>query len=820
MQDDAPAPERAAARRAARQRQHVVHVDHVRGELAGRRGHVVLVAPAAQQRERGSGRETSAELRSSSACAIPARRKAATLQLDGALLAALDAVAVVDDEDAHAAGLRYPADGPAGPAVTVVVPTRGRAAYLEVTLESLRAQRSRRPARAARGGRRVDRRLPRGGGAPRRALREPRRAAQPQRRARNPGMREAGAPLIAFVDDDVLVPAGWLDALVEGAERHPEAEAFGGPIRASLEGRARAAAAARTRRSPRSTWGRRTARRRWCGARTSRSAARRSSASAVRRVDHASARRRGGVAAAPARRGRRIVYLADAGLDHRRSAADSRLRPLARAAYSAGAAPAPTRPRAEERRRGSARAARAGRLRLAHRAARLPAGLIMGAHAAGRVMETCARDELDALRLPLRRRRRRDGPRRRAKRRVGEVAFGDRPLLRARAARCDSPGRGAPRARRAGARRVPAGLAPPGGAAALRSERHRVRLRARLDGAGVTGRCAHTRRRGARRRQVREPQPGAGGGRPAPRTGRSWSTTTCVSPRLPRPLHRRVRGVRARPRPAGADAAQPLGLEGHAPAARLAGARDALRGDRAGHRLRREPAAELLPFPELRYGWGLDLHWAALAAERGWRLGVVDALPVRHERGTVAAAYPREEAEDEAARFLERAPLPAERACRRGARRAPEVADMRLLFVCPDMRTGGAERHWATLIPLLRPRRGRASWSAWRARAPFFGELVGARRARRVASACGGRSDARGCGGRSPRAASSPTWWSRRGVSGSSWARRSRSRGRPGAARDERAHAAHARGRLVPRRPAPARAHAAGGARASTRWWP
>jgi glycosyltransferase involved in cell wall biosynthesis len=26
---------------------------------------------------------------------------------------------------------------------------------------------------------------------------------------------------------------------------------------------------------------------------------------------------------------------------------------------------------------------------------------------------------------------------------------------------------------------------------------------------------------------------------------------------------------------------------------------------------------------------------------------------------------------------------------------------MRLLFVCPDMRTGGAERHWATLAPLL-----------------------------------------------------------------------------------------------------------------------
>ncbi|HMJ95575.1 MAG TPA: hypothetical protein VK486_06970 [Thermoleophilaceae bacterium] len=77
----------------------------------------------------------------------------------------------------------------------------------------------------------------------------------------------------------------------------------------------------------------------------------------------------------------------------------------------------------------------------------------------------------------------------------------------------------------------------------------------------------------------------------------------------------------------------------------------------------RAAAAELLPFPELRFGWGLDLHWAAVAAERGWRLGVVDALPVRHEFGLVAATYAREDAVEEAARFLaERPYLPSERA--------------------------------------------------------------------------------------------------------------------------------------------------------------
>jgi hypothetical protein len=74
----------------------------------------------------------------------------------------------------------------------------------------------------------------------------------------------------------------------------------------------------------------------------------------------------------------------------------------------------------------------------------------------------------------------------------------------------------------------------------------------------------------------------------------------------------------------------------------------------------RRARTELVPFPQLRFGWGLDLHWAALAAEQGWRLGVVDAVPVRHEAGLVAAAYARNDAVEEAARFLaERPYLPA-----------------------------------------------------------------------------------------------------------------------------------------------------------------
>jgi hypothetical protein len=66
----------------------------------------------------------------------------------------------------------------------------------------------------------------------------------------------------------------------------------------------------------------------------------------------------------------------------------------------------------------------------------------------------------------------------------------------------------------------------------------------------------------------------------------------------------------------------------------------------------RRVAAELVPFPPLRFGWGLDLHWGALARERGWRLGIVDALPVRHDAAPVAKEYSHAEAIREEQRFL------------------------------------------------------------------------------------------------------------------------------------------------------------------------
>lgn len=66
----------------------------------------------------------------------------------------------------------------------------------------------------------------------------------------------------------------------------------------------------------------------------------------------------------------------------------------------------------------------------------------------------------------------------------------------------------------------------------------------------------------------------------------------------------------------------------------------------------RSVADALLPFPSLRYGWGLDNHWSAVAAERGWGMGVIDALPVRHEWQPVATGYTHADAIEEASRFL------------------------------------------------------------------------------------------------------------------------------------------------------------------------
>ena len=66
----------------------------------------------------------------------------------------------------------------------------------------------------------------------------------------------------------------------------------------------------------------------------------------------------------------------------------------------------------------------------------------------------------------------------------------------------------------------------------------------------------------------------------------------------------------------------------------------------------------LLPFPELRMGWGLDVHWAALAREHGWRCGIVDAVSIRHRAAPAAADYERARRRGRGALVPRRAPVP------------------------------------------------------------------------------------------------------------------------------------------------------------------
>jgi hypothetical protein len=71
---------------------------------------------------------------------------------------------------------------------------------------------------------------------------------------------------------------------------------------------------------------------------------------------------------------------------------------------------------------------------------------------------------------------------------------------------------------------------------------------------------------------------------------------------------------------------------------------------------RRHVAAELLPFPEDFGGYGNDLHWVGVAVQRGWRVGVADAVPVRHEARPYGAQYSHEEAAKLRQHFLAQRP--------------------------------------------------------------------------------------------------------------------------------------------------------------------
>lgn len=121
------------------------------------------------------------------------------------------------------------------PNASIVIPTRARPGYLEVTLASVAGQASEAGAELIvvldgpdtqsaalaerHGARVVAMPTPRGLNA-----------------ARNMGVSCARSDLIVFLDDDVRAAPGWLAALLAGARHAPGYGVLGGPIRAELEG--------------------------------------------------------------------------------------------------------------------------------------------------------------------------------------------------------------------------------------------------------------------------------------------------------------------------------------------------------------------------------------------------------------------------------------------------------------------------------------------------------------------------------------------------------------------------------------------------------
>jgi glycosyltransferase involved in cell wall biosynthesis len=280
---------------------------------------------------------------------------------------------------------------------SVIVPTRERAGYLRVALESLAAQdvdpRSYEvvvvddgPSAETRA---VTEEAARGAAAP---VRYVERAGVPGlNSARNTGVEASVAPFVVFVDDDIDAPAGWLRELLAGRERHPEAQVLGGPIELRLEG----------------------SRLRMCG-REAPPITTLDAGSEDREIDvvwgaNMGADRRAfelaGMfdAGVPygfdedmwerrlRERGGKVMYVARAGLVHRRDKRDARLGPLMRAAYHRGR----SLRRYIEHRGQAPSAARELRVlagcvwHIFRR--RCGNGLLLTAHSAGRVRELLAR---------------------------------------------------------------------------------------------------------------------------------------------------------------------------------------------------------------------------------------------------------------------------------------------------------------------------------------------------------------------------------------------------------------------------------------------
>ncbi len=531
---------------------------------------------------------------------------------------------------------------------SVVIPTRARASYLEVALASIAPQ-------AAAAGAEL---LVIDDGAPSdetRMLAEragARYEAHPGplglNVARNTGVERSTGSLVVFVDDDVRARAGWLDALIDASRSNPDVDVFAGRIEAALEG-ARLRGCGREQApittldlgiedaDARFAWGANMAIRR----------------SALERVGPFDTSLENGgdeqewqerLRAADGRA--RTMYVARAAVEHRRAGRDAHLPALARAAYRRGRAS-----RRFDTWRGEAPPRRDELLTLGGCIGhvlrrRCPAGLTMVAHSAGRLREAGAatagrparEDFLSGTSGTV---GGLDGVRRAAADELvnaWELASGRRLAL-ALAGRRRPPRRrvlvlGVERP----AHRVLAGRAR----RELLRSRHQVELHSRPP--GELGKFENLNRLLAEH----------------PADGHDWLLLMDDDIELPRGFLDRFLFLCER---FSLQLAQPAHrLNSHAawPQTRRRAA-DVVRETRFVEigpvtALSSLTFSTLLPFPDLRMGWGLDAHWAAVARDRGWRLGVIDAVSITHRSAPAAGRYSREEAVAEAQAFLDGRP--------------------------------------------------------------------------------------------------------------------------------------------------------------------
>ena len=460
--------------------------------------------------------------------------------------------------------------------------------------------------------------------------------------ARNTAIQAAGGELLCLLDDDVAVWDGWLDALLGAAAALPEHEAFCGPIRPRLEG-ARLHPCGREPlpvtaldlgpedRDADLGWGANLALRRGALAR-------------IGPFDPAL----GGAGDEEdwqlrlRAAGGRVRYVARAGVDHRRAGADATLARLSRAAYHRG-----RHARRWDARRGATVPA-AAELRtllgcLGHTVRyRCGVGIALSAHSAGRLRETLAPAPSPPSALAPDYLSGRSG------------TLGRRDLLSGRVRDALADARAAPARRRV---RLAARSAPP---------RRRVRAltvaRPEHAAASARARWELERSRHAVAIEAVPPAPGAGKWenlnaalRAAPGAGADWLLLLDDDVTLPRGFldafllcAERFEFRLAQPAHAFASHAA-WEVTRRRPGAIARRTRFVEIGPVTA--IHADAFTTLLPFPELRMGWGLDAHWAALVAAQGWPAGIVDLTPIHHTR-PVASDYPREDAIAEAEAYL------------------------------------------------------------------------------------------------------------------------------------------------------------------------